>query len=399
MAEQSIVCPHCNKKILLSKALTGQIEEKLRKSFDAELKSREKEIEKDYKEQLAAERRQAEKKAKESLTVELTSLRQQVAEKDEAIEEARKHELDLRKQQREIEKKEKMLELEVVRKVDEERRKVEEEVASRIVEENRAKDIEKEKQLSDLRKQIEDLKRKAEQGSQQTQGEAIELELEEILRVNFPYDQIEPVGKGIKGADILQRVHTSTGQFCGTIIWESKNTKAWSDGWIEKLKDDQRTAKAEIAALATIVLPKDVSHFSCIEGVWVTDFSTVIGVASALRANLSQVAITRLATEGKSDKMEMLYGYLSGTEFKQRVEAIVESFVSMKDDLEREKRAMESTWAKRDKQIQKVIHNVSGMYGDMQGIIGASLQKIEYLELPEPSEGDSENRQEETSPF
>jgi hypothetical protein len=284
-----------------------------------------------------------------------------------------------------------MLELDVARKVDEERQKVEEEVATRIAEDNRAKDLEKEKQLSDLRKQIEDLKRKAEQGSQQTQGEAVELELEDILRVNFPYDQIEPVGKGIKGADILQRVHTSTGQFCGTIIWESKNTKAWSDGWIEKLKDDQRTAKAEIAALATIVLPKDVSHFSCVEGVWVTDFSTVIGVASALRANLSQVAITKLASEGKSDKMEMLYGYLSGTEFKQRVEAIVESFVTMKDDLEREKRAMESTWAKRDKQIHKVIQNVSGMYGDMQGIIGASLPKIDYLELPSPEDDSGES--------
>ncbi|NWG08696.1 MAG: DUF2130 domain-containing protein [Chloroflexi bacterium] len=391
MAEQSIICPHCNKKILLSKALTGQIEEKLRKSFDAELRSREKEIEKEFKEQLAAERRQAEKRAKESLAVELASLRQQVAEKDEAIEEARKHELDLRKQQRELEKKEKMLELEIARKIDEERRKVEEEVATRIAEENRAKDLEKEKQLSDLRKQIEDLKRKAEQGSQQTQGEAIEVELEDLLRANFPYDQIEPVGKGIKGADILQRVYTTTGQFCGTIIWESKNTKTWSDGWLEKLRDDQRTAKAEVAAIVTITLPKDVSHFACIEGVWVTDFSTVLGVASALRANLSQVAITKLAVEGKSDKMEMLYNYLSGTEFKQRVEAIVESFVSMKDDLEREKRAMESAWAKRDKQIYKVIHNVSGMYGDMQGIIGASLPKIDYLELPSPEDDSVES--------
>jgi hypothetical protein len=247
MAEQSIVCPHCNKKILLSKALTGQIEEKLRKSLETELKSREKELESDFKERLAAEKRQAEKKAKDSLAVELASLRQQVAEKDETIEEARKQELDLRKRQRELEKKEKTMELEVARKVDDERRKVEEEVVTRISEENHAKDIEKEKQLSDLRKQIEDLKRKAEQGSQQMQGEAIEVELEEILRANFPYDQIEPVGKGIKGADILQHVHTSSGQLCGTIIWESKNTKTWSDGWIEKLKDDQRTAKAEIA--------------------------------------------------------------------------------------------------------------------------------------------------------
>lgn len=393
MAEQSIVCPHCSKKILLSKALTGQIEEKLRKSLETELKSREKELERDFKEQLAVEKRQAEKKAKDSLAVEMISLRQQVTEKDKTIEEACKQELELRKRQRDLEKKEKEMELDVARKVDEERRKVEDEVITRIAKENYAKEIEKEKQLSDLRKQIEDLKRKAEQGSQQTQGESIEVELEEILHANFPYDQIEPVGKGVKGADILQHVYTPSGQLCGTIIWESKNTKTWSDGWIEKLKDDQRASKAEIAALATMVLPKNVSHFSCVDGIWVTDFSTVIGVASALRANLSQVAMTRLAIEGKSDKMEMLYSYLSGTEFKQRVETIVESFVSMKEDLDREKRAMETTWSKRDKQIQKVIHSVAGMYGDMQGIIGATLPKIDSLELPAPSEDISENEQ------
>ncbi len=387
MAEQSIICPHCNTKILLSKALTGQIEEKLRKSYEAEAKKRVREIESDYKQKFVAERRRAEKKAKESLAVELAELRQQVAEKSDALEEAQKQELDLRKRQRDLEKKEKTMELEITRAVDEERRKVEEEVTTRLAEENRTKELEKDKQLADLRRQIEDLKHKADQGSQQTQGEAIEVELEEILRANFPYDQIEPVAKGVKGADIVQRVQNSSGQYCGTIIWESKNTKAWSDGWIDKLKDDQRALRAEIAVLATVVLPKGVTHFANVEGVWVTDFSTVIGVASALRANLSQVAMARLAAEGKNEKMEMLYSYLSGTEFKQRVEALVESFVVMKDDLDREKRAMETSWSKREKQIQKVIHNVAGMYGDMQGIVGATLPKIEYLELPAPAEG------------
>jgi hypothetical protein len=168
------------------------------------------------------------------------------------------------------------------------------------------------------------------------------------------------------------------------LTWESKNTKAWSDSWLGKLKDDQRVMKAEIAVLASMVLPKGVAHFANIDGVWVTDFSTVIGVASALRVNLIQIAMIRIAAEGKSEKMEMLYSYLSGTEFRQKVEAIVESFVSMKEDLEREKRAMETTWSKRDKQIQKVIQNVARMYGDMQGIIGATLPKIEHLELPAP---------------
>jgi hypothetical protein len=188
----------------------------------------------------------------------------------------------------------------------------------------------------------------------------------------------------------MQHVNTSTGQPCGTIIWESKNTKTWSDNWIPKLKDDQRASRAEIAVIASMVLPKGVAHFANVDGVWVTDFSTVVGVASALRANLTQVAMTRVAAEGKSGKMEMLYGYLSGTEFKQRVEAIVESFVTMNEDLEREKRAMETTWSKRDKQIKRVIQNVAGMYGDMQGIIGATLPKIEYLELPAPADNPPE---------
>lgn len=382
MAEQSIVCPHCKKKILLSKALTGQIEEKLRKDFEADATKREREIEDGYNQKLAAAKRQAEKKAKDSLAVELAALQQQVSEKDEKLEKARQQELDLRKRQRELEDKEKAMDLEVARKVDEERRRVEGEVVARLMEENRARDLAKDKKLTDLTREIEDLKRSAEQGSQQTQGEAIEEELEGILRANFPYDEIEPVAKGTKGADVVQRVNTSTGQPCGTIIWESKNTKTWNDGWIPKLKDDQRTSRAEIAVIASMVLPKGVAHFANVDGVWVTDFSTVIGVASALRANLTQVAMTRVAAEGKSGKMEMLYGYLSGTEFKQRVEAIVESFVTMNDDLERERRAMETTWSKRDKQIKRVIQNVAGMYGDMQGIIGASLPKIEYLELP-----------------
>jgi hypothetical protein len=385
-AEQSIICPYCKKKILLSKALTGQIEEKLRKDFEAEARKREREIESGFNQKLAAAKRQAEKKAKDALAVDLEELQQQVTEKDKQLEKARKQELELRKRQHELEDREKGMDLELARKVNEERRKVETEVVARLTEEYHTRDLAKDKKLADLTKEIEDLKHRAEQGSQQTQGEAVELELEGILRANFPYDQIEPVAKGIKGADAMQHVCSSTGQPCGTIIWESKNTKAWNDNWIPKLKDDQRASRAEIAVIASMVLPKGVSHFANLEGVWVTDFPTVVGVASALRANLTQVALTRLAAEGKNDKMEMIYGYLSGSEFKQRVEAIVESFAAMNEDLEREKHAMEAAWSKRDKQIKRVIKNVAGMYGDMQGIIGATLPVIEYLELPAPAD-------------
>lgn len=386
MAEPSVVCPSCNKKIPLTRALTAQIEEELRKKLETDAKKREREIENDYKRKLSAERQLAEKKAREALALELEELRQQVSEREEEVEKARQKELEFRKRLRDLEKKEQAMALEIARKVDEERKRIEAEITKRLHEESHLKDLEKEKQLADLRRQIEELKRKAEQGSQQTQGEVSEIELEELLRVNFPYDQIEPVSKGVRGADIIQRVHTTSGQFCGIIVWEIKNTKAWSDGWIPKLKEDQRSIKAEIAVLASLPLPKGVNHFANVDGIWVTDFQTVSEVAVALRLNLIQVAMTRIAAEGRSDKIEMLYSYLSGTEFKQQVEVIVESFVAMKEDLDRERRAMETAWSKRDKQIQRVIQSVSRMYGDMQGIIGGTLPKIDYLELPAPSE-------------
>ncbi len=386
MAEQAITCPHCGKRIPLSKALAGQIEERLRKDFENRIKNREKAVKDEYERKLATEisklEKQAKKSAEEAIAVELDDLREQMKERDRQIEEARKEELKLRKRQRTLEQKESEMELNIARKIDEERQKIRSETAAKLAEEHHTKDLEKDKQLGDLRRQIEELKRKAEQGSQQTQGEVVELELEDVLAANFRCDQIEPVAKGIRGADVLQKVYSQAGQHCGTIVWESKNTKAWSDGWLTKLKDDQRAMKAELAALVSAVLPNNIAHFALIDGVWVMDLSSVIGVATALRANLIEVAMTKLATVGKNEKMEMLYGYLSGMEFKQRVEAIVESFISMKEDLDQERRTTEKIWSKREKQIQRVVQNVAGMYGDMQGIIGGTLAKIERLELP-----------------
>lgn len=219
----------------------------------------------------------------------------------------------------------------------------------------------------------------------QTQGEVLELDLESLLKSQFPVDEIEPVPKGIKGADIVQRVHDRGGRFCGTIIWESKHTKAWNDGWLSKLKDDQREVKAEIAVLVTETMPKGIERFSQVGGVWVTSYVLSIALASVLRTSLIDLAQLKSSLVGKSEKMEVLYNYLSGSEFRQRIEAIVESFQSMKEDLEQEKRATVKMWAKREKQIERVVTNTAGMYGDMEGIIGTSLPHIRSLELTEGS--------------
>jgi len=308
-------------------------------------------------------------------------LQAQVAEKEQKLLDAQSKELELRKQRRDLEEKYKNIELEMARKLDEERERMREEISKSVAENHRLKDMEKDKKMNDMLRRIEELKRKAELGSQQLQGEVLELELEEVLKANFPFDQIEPVSKGKRGADILQKVHNQSSQYCGTVVWELKRTKGWSDGWIEKLKEDQRETKAEIAVLATTALPKEVNSFGYINGVWVTNPTLAVCLAIALRMNLIQVANAKMAAVGKGEKMEVLYNYLSGKEFGQRVEAIVEAFISMRSDLEKEKSAMNKIWSKREKQIERVIHNISGMYGEMQAIVGGSLPQIKSLEL------------------
>ena len=393
MPDQYITCPHCGKQIPLSDAITHDIEERLKKAFDTESKRKEQEFkkafdeqQKGYEEKLKQKQaklaQQAKKEAEESVSTKLTDLNTELEKKSKQLKDAEKKELDFLKRERELEERERTLKLETERTLSRERKKIWNEAVSKTLEEHQLKDREKDQQLTDMKKQIEELKRKAEQGSQQVQGEVLELELEEALRSNFPTDDIEAVAKGVKGGDVIHRIITSSESNCGVILWEAKHTKAWSDAWLDKVKEDQRQAKAEIAIIVSAVLPKGINRFGNLNGVWVSDFQSVVGLAIVLRTNLIEIYRTRNALVGKNEKKELVYKYLSGPEFRQRVEAIVESFVSMQNDLNAEKRAMEKAWSKREKQIQRVIQNTAGMYGDLQGMIGASLPEIKILQLP-----------------
>jgi len=255
-------------------------------------------------------------------------------------------------------------------------------LSNELEEKNRLILAEKDKQLKDMRNQIDVLKRKAEVSSQQLKGEVLELELEDLLKNAFPFDEIKPITKGMKGADVIQVVKTQYGKICGKILWETKRTKSWSDSWIQKLKDDQRSEKADIAVIVSEVLPKGLSIFREIKGVWVSEISSSISLGVALRVVLIRVAREREFHKGKKEKMELIYSYLTGPEFRNRVEAIIEGFVAMKTELEGEKRAMEKIWSRRAKQIEKVIYNLSGMHGDLEGIAGKALPVIKVLELP-----------------
>jgi hypothetical protein len=393
----SIKCPGCGEVIAISETIYHQVAERAERDLKArsvrqeraladrekQLQAREETFDQRIQEQVKAAtvdlKAQAEQQARQSVSLEIEDLRRRAAEKDEKLQAAEKAELGLRKQKRELEERERRLELETARKLDEERRKIEDQAARQVEERYRLKDAEKDKKLQDALVVNEELRRKLQQGSEQTQGEVLELELEEQLRTTFPFDHIEAVPKGMNGADLIHRVHNRNGHCCGTIVWESKRTKAWSDGWIQKLKDDLRLAKGDLAVIASEALPKDITNFTQLKGIWVTSRECALNLAAALRSQLIELSVVKAAAIGKNEKMEILYKYLSGSEFKQRIEAIVEAFIGMQEDLNEERRTAERRWSKREKQIQRVICNTSGMYGDLQGLIGSSLHNIPAL--------------------
>ncbi len=413
-ATDRIECPQCGAEIPITATLQQQLTEQIRKEHQEELaaaerrlKTKEKKLEQREAE-IAAERegideqvqarvtaerpkllKEAERKAQELFGSEMEDIRTQLGEKTKKLAEAQKQEIEFRKRERALEEAKKELELQVERRLSEERGEIEERVTNRILEERRMKDAERDALIGELKHQLDVAKQKAEQGSQQLQGEVRELHLESMLRESFPFDVIEPVAKGVRGADVLHRVCTRGGAACGTILWETKRTRNWNDGWIEKLKADQRDAKSDIAVIVTDVLPREISTFGLRDTVWVTNPSCVLPVAVALRSTVAQVAFARKAAEHKDEKIEVLYTYLTGAEFRQRVEAVVEAFAGLTDDLNKEKRSTMARWAKREKYIERAVGAIAGMHGDFRGLLGASIQPIAALEMDDdaPEEG------------
>lgn len=414
MNEPIITCPSCSTEIKLTESLAAPLIRATREQYEARIARKDAEIgrrESDLKDKLAAleeqkeslnrqvaERVQAERgaiaaeesrKAKAAAATELESKAQQVTALQERVEQqneklaaAQREQAELLRKQRELDDTKRELDLTIETRVQESLAEVRQKAKAEAEEGLKLKVTEKEAQIASMQRQIDELRRKSEQGSQQLQGEALELELETILRARFPHDLIEPVSKGEFGGDVVHCVNTVAGQACGSLLWETKRTKNWSDGWLAKLREDQRAATAAIAVLVTTALPKDVETFAFIEGVWVTNFRTAIPLAMALRHSLIEIAAARRAQEGRETKMELVYQYLTGPKFRHRVEAIVEKFSEMQADLDRERKAMTRLWAKRETQIQGVIESTVSMYGDLQGIAGKALQEIEGLDVP-----------------
>jgi len=331
------------------------------------------------------------KKARASLSLDLAQKSEQLAdmtkllaEREVKLAEAQKAQVEVLKKERELADAKQELDLTLEKRLLAGQAEIKAKAKKEAEGELGLKVQEKEQTIQAMQKQIEELKRKSEQGSQQLQGEVLELQLESSLRTSFPHDAILPVPKGEFGGDVIQEVTNLAGQPCGKILWESKRTRNWSDGWLAKLRNDQRTAKADAAIIVSDALPKSIEAFGEIDGVWVTSPKCSIPVAMAVRHFLIEVSSARKAGEGQQTKMELLYHYLTGPRFRHRVEAIVEMFTAMQEDLDRERRAMQKMWSKREQQIRGVMESTAGMYGDMQGIAGRSLQEIEGLGFDGP---------------
>lgn len=414
MNEPTINCPKCNTEIKLTESLAAPLIEATRKQYEQQLAAKESDI--NAREQALKAQQEAVEKAKQSIddqvstrvaserekiaseearkarlvlandldtkSKEIASLQEVLQERDSKLAEAQKAQAELIKKQRELDDAKREMDLTIEKRVQASLEQIRERARHDAEEGLKLKLTEKEEQISGMQRQIEELKRKAEQGSQQLQGEALELELEASLRSRFPFDSIEPVPKGEFGGDVLQRVVSPGGLQCGSILWESKRTKNWTEGWLAKLRGDQRAAKAELAVIVSQSLPKDVNAFDFIDGVWVVEPRCAMPVAIALRQSLIDVAASRQVQEGQQGKMELMYQYLTGPRFRHRVEAIIEKFSDMQDDLNKEKRATMRLWAKREAQIQGVLEATVGMYGDMQGIAGRAMQEIDALAHP-----------------
>lgn len=406
LVANQIECPKCHHAFALADSVEKDVREKLSKEYDeraqelrekleknlaiaiAESKRKEEEfasqklgLEKEISRRVESERVALKASLKEEVGVELDSARQELEATAKKLKDAQAKELELRKQQRELEAARAEFELEAARKLDAERDAIRADVEGRVGQAHELKALEWKKKQDDMERALEEMRKKLEQGSQQLQGEVLELEVEATLREVFPHDVVEPVAKGVKGGDALQVVTSRTGAVAGSILWEVKRTKAFSEHWVTKLKDNQRSAKADVAVIITTALPEGVEHIGQVDGVWVTDFQSFTGIALALRASLIEVANAKNAQVGRREKAEEVYEYLNGVEFRGRVQALVESFVAMREDLEAEKRAFEKAWSKRDKQIVRALNASAGFYGDLQGLIGSSLQEIPQLTM------------------
>ncbi len=395
---QIITCPHCSETYDLSEVLTKDIEKHLKEGIQKELRQKEallKEKEQEFEEKRKNQNDLFKKKLEDELAKKQNDLKKEAEEGQAAIMKAMKEKLEeeqtklkalqkMEVEKMELEKQLKSKDEELELKMRKEKLKMEEELtdhlSKKILSQEREKfDLEKralEKQVEDQKKLSDTMRKKLEQGSMQTQGEVMELALEELLRDTFPYDQVDEIGKGRKGADCILIVKNSAGQMAGRIVFESKRTKDFKKEWLPKLKEDTLADQGDVSVLVTQTMPKDMEMFDLKDGVWICQFNEVVSLVKSLREGILRVARAKQSQENKGEKKEMLYNYFNSNEFRQQVETINTAYLALKGGIDRERMQMEKMWKEREKQIDKVLLNSNHLIGSIEGITGANDQHL-----------------------
>jgi hypothetical protein len=407
----TIKCPHCGQPVELTDALAHDMRERVLQEELPKLQAREtalitkeqvllqreSSVESLVLSRLAEEKKtllpQLREEAKQESQIELSDLRAQLTSRSKELADVKRRELELLNEKTQFESDKANLDLTIQRRVNEERELIRKQVADTLEDAHKLDALKKEQQINDLREQIDVLKRKSEQGSQQAQGEVLENELEEILRTTFSTDTIEAVKTGARGADIKHTIRNTFAQNCGLILWESKSTANWQKTWIPKLISDGQDAKADVCVIVTTALPDGISHFGIVDGIWVTSYSCFVGVAQMLRHGMLSIAKSKTAESRRQDVQTQLYNYLISNEFRNRMESILRPFLTMKSDLETEIKTTKTRWSKRQKQLDLVIEGVTGFSGDLEGVIGDQFKQLPSLDfalLPEAEEEVSE---------
>ena len=415
--QTSIKCPNCGTEIDINEVLYHQLENKYKNEHLAEKKKLEAEIEakrKEYKthldnlksqeEALKEQKEKFEEEIKKATQIQLKAervklqedlrkeildeqsesmalLQKQLEEKSNQVKELNVAKAQIGQLQREKEEMESAIMAKAELALNEKLKLEKEKIQKATDEQNELKLRQKDEQLRQLQEQLQIAQRKAEQGSMQLQGEVQELAIEEWLKEKYPFDTIDEVKKGARGADCMQIVHTRESQNCGKIYYESKRTKDFQKSWIEKFKADMREKGADIGVLVTDVMPSDMQRMGLYEGIWICSFEEFKGISAVLREQIIKIHHAMKSQENKTDKMSLLYGFLTSNEFKMQIEAIVEAFTTMQSDLDSEKRSMQRIWKQREKQIEKVLDNTINMYGSIRGIAGNAIGNIKALEL------------------
>ena len=415
--QTTIKCPNCGTEIDINEVLYHQLENKYKNEHLAEKKKLEAEIEakrKEYKthldslkvkeEEFKEQKEKFEEEIKKATQIQLKAervklqenlrkeildeqsesmalLQKQLEEKSNQVKELNVAKAQIGQLQREKEEMESAIMAKAELALNEKLKLEKEKIQKATDEQNELKLRQKDEQLRQLQEQLQIAQRKAEQGSMQLQGEVQELAIEEWLKEKYPFDTIDEVKKGARGADCMQIVHTRESQNCGKIYYESKRTKDFQKSWIEKFKADMREKGADIGVLVTDVMPSDMQRMGLYEGIWICSFEEFKGLSAVLREQIIKIHHALISQENKTDKMSLLYGFLTSNEFKMQIEAIVEAFTTMQSDLDSEKRSMQRIWKQREKQIEKVLDNTINMYGSIRGIAGNAIGNIKALEL------------------